>query len=616
MAQEDLRRKSILDFAKRHLSPFEVKKKADGTEEIIPEHCPFCKGGTHGDKKSFALSVDYGVFVCKRGTCAQRGRMEALGELFGEKMDASACFSGSKGQNPSEKAFSLPDTLLLPPSDAIYAYFASRKLSRETVDAFHIASDPDDNIVFPFYENGVVVFEKFRRPRKPISGEKSPKEWRAPGTKAILFGMDACVFSKPLVLCEGQIDAMSLHEAGIQNAVSVPSGCEDMSWIEHCWDWLEHFRQIILFGDNDEPGRRMVREVARRLDESRCMIVSEYPTRPDGKTPCKDANEILFFYGGMKLVQMVEEAREAPVRGLINLGDVAPMDADDAEKIYTHIPALDHAIRGLRMGAVTVWSGKAGHGKSTLSGLLALQAIEQGYAVCVYSGELTKEEFQNWVNCQCAGSDFIGWRKKPDGELVPTLSWDVRGAISSYYDHRLWIYDNQELFDEDESSSILRLFTAAYRRYDCRLFIVDNLMMALADSDDELRDQKRFVNRLKKFARKYNVHVMVVAHPRKTKKEERLDNQDIAGSMAVGALADATIVMERPNIRVVKNRITGRMPLIECVYCPDSRRIYQMDVGDQNAFSWNKGNLPPLPPERRAASLPDFALQLPVSNPF
>ena len=613
MMDEAERRKSIIEFADKHLTPYELRRKGDGTEEIIPDYCPICHGGTHGDKKTFALSVDYGVFVCKRGSCGQRGRFQNLFELFGEKPDESITWSN---HIETKKAFDLPETPLFPPTDAILQYFLARKISKETLEAFKVSADEHGNIVFPFYENGQIVFEKFRHPEKIKKGDTRQKEWRVPNTKAILFGLDMCVYSKPLIITEGMIDTLSLYEAGVRNVVSVPSGCEDFSWVEHSWDQLEKFKSIIFFGDDDEAGRKMVREAAHRLDESRCMFVENYPTRPNTTKTCKDANEILYFYGEMKLIQMVEEAKEAPIRGLINLGDTVPSSLDEGEKIYTKIPALDKAIKGLRMGAVTVWSGKSGQGKSTFTGLLELQAIEQGYNVCVYSGELTTAEYQTWIDLQCAGSDYIGYRTKPNGEVTPFISYDVQKSISAYYNRKLWLYDNQEIFENDESTTILKLFTAAYRRYDCRLFVVDNLMIALADSDDELRDQKRFVNKLKKFARKYNVHVMIVAHPRKTKKDEKLDNQDIAGSMAVGALADATIIMERPNIRVVKNRITGLMPLIECVYCPDSRRIYQMDVGDQNHFSWNKTNIPMVEPEKRAAALPEFDVQLPITEPF
>ena len=98
--------------------------------------------------------------------------------------------------------------------------------------------------------------------------------------------------------------------------VSVPSGCTNLEWIDHCWDWLEKFQSIVLFGDNDEPGRKMVRDVARRLDEARCSVVEAYPDRPDG-APCKDANEILFFHGAEMLLETLNSAQPVPVRGII-----------------------------------------------------------------------------------------------------------------------------------------------------------------------------------------------------------------------------------------------------------------------------------------------------------
>ena len=60
----------------------------------------------------------------------------------------------------------------------------------------------------------------------------------------------------------------------------------------------------------------MVREVVRRLDEARCMVVEEYPNKPDG-TPCKDANEILFFHGVEALKAMLDSAEPVPVKGIL-----------------------------------------------------------------------------------------------------------------------------------------------------------------------------------------------------------------------------------------------------------------------------------------------------------
>lgn len=601
----------MLVFADKHLSPYDLRKKTTGELEIIPRLCPFCKGGDNGDEKTFALSVNHGVYVCKRGSCGQRGTFASLAHEFHFETSAQPI----KGQRKIKKPqFNLPQVSLLEPTEEIYKYFESRKISKETVDAFRIAADSKGNIVFPFYMGGENVFVKFRKPHKQRPEDKSPKEWREPNTKAILFGMDECVFSKPLIICEGQIDAMALYEAGIRNVVSVPSGCEDTSWIENCWDWLERFKTIILFGDSDDPGRKMVDQVARRLDESRCMIVEDYPDKPSGGI-CKDANEVLYFHGEFALIAMVENAREIPVKGLINLGSVIPVSLDSIPNIRTKIPKLDWALRGLREGSVTIWTGKPGHGKSTLSGLFALQAVEQDKTVCVYSGELSKEEFQEWINLQCAGSDYIGLKADKDGNPIPCVPYQVQQRIIQYYDKKIFLFDNEEIFEnETEDKAILRLFKVAARQHGCKLFIVDNLMMALAESDEEFKDQKKFVNSLKKFARKFGVHVAIVAHPRKTKVGEHLRGEDVGGNSAVNNLADATMVMERPNIRIIKNRATGILCTIECVYCPDSRRIFEADAGDLNWFSWDRTGISP--PAQLANSLPAFQPQMAVVEPF
>lgn len=513
MNDQEKIRNEMLDFADKYLSPYELRAKQSGATEIIPRLCPFCKGGDNGDEKTFALSIDHGVYVCKRGSCGQRGTYASLASHFGFSTAAAAPHKQHKSR---QMQFNLPQVRLLKPTEEVYKYFESRKISRDTVDAFKIGSDDHGNIVFPFYVNGELVFVKFRKPYKPRPEDKSPKEWREPNTKAVLFGMDDCTFSKPLIITEGQIDAMALYEAGVRNIVSVPSGCEDMSWIENCWDWLERFKTIILFGDSDDPGRKMVAQVARRLDESRCMIVEDYPEKPKGGT-CKDANEVLYFCGEFALIAMVENAREIPVKGLINLGSVIPVPLDSIPNIRTQIPKLDWAIRGLREGSVTVWTGKAGHGKSTLSGLFVLQAVEQGRKACVYSGELSKEEYQEWINLQCAGSEYIGLKADRDGNPIPCVPYPIQQRIIQYYDQKIFLFDNEEIFeDETEDKAILRLFKVAAKKHDCTLFIVDNLMMALAESDEEFKDQKKFINSLKKFARKYGVHVAVVnntGHP-------------------------------------------------------------------------------------------------------
>lgn len=204
--------------------------------------------------------------------------------------------------------------------------------------------------------------------------------------------------------------------------------------------------------------------------------------------------------------------------------------------------------------------------------------------------------------------NFKGFGDRYENQKVPVLSKDVEQAIMDWYDGKFFVYDNQEIFEANQSESIIQVFTMAVRKYGCKLFLVDNLMTALSDSEEETKAQGRFVNALKRFANRFKVHVIVVAHPRKTKSGESIRQDDIGGNSATVRLAHSAIVVEKPNLRVIKARDSGHLKLIECCYCPDSRRIYQKDTGDMNRFGWNVDNLPM--PKIKACDSPEYQVQV------
>ena len=116
------------------------------------------------------------------------------------------------------------------------------------------------------------------------------------------------------------------------------------------------------------------------------MIPKEYPefiyNGKDYNRICKDANEILLCYGPEFLKQMIETCEPAPIKGVLELSKIPFVDPTTVPRIMTRIPMLDNMIGGLGEGAVTVVSGKRGNGKSTIFGMMALNAIEQGESVC------------------------------------------------------------------------------------------------------------------------------------------------------------------------------------------------------------------------------------------
>ena len=113
---------------------------------------------------------------------------------------------------------------------------------------------------------------------------------------------------------------------------------------------------------------------------------------------------------------------------------------------------------------------------------------------------------------------------------------------------------------------------------------------------------------MKKFAVHYQAHVIIVAHPKKQKQGESIDKSSVSGSSAIVNLADNAIVVQRPDLRILKNRTTGVQKDICCAYCGDSRRIFQADIGDKLRFSWDRTGLKH--PDPRADSMPEYGIQL------
>ena len=93
-------RQIMIAFADHHLAPYVIRN-----DELVPDFCPICRGGENGDKHTFALNLNEGVYVCKRGTCGARGRFEDLSERFGERADIVRS-STPKGR----RGFAFPNT--------------------------------------------------------------------------------------------------------------------------------------------------------------------------------------------------------------------------------------------------------------------------------------------------------------------------------------------------------------------------------------------------------------------------------------------------------------------------------------------------------------------------
>lgn len=593
----------VIELAEKHLGYFRVKNG-----QVIAEFCPFCHGNSH-DKETFAVGLANGLWQCLRGSCGKKGNFRQLCEHFGEQ--APVGYTLPQVTERQKKIYTRPNTdILYPMTEDIVTYMATRRISEQTLLDWRISADKDGNIIFPFYRDDVLTYVKYRKP-KHVTKEEGMKEWQMSNTEPILFGMDMTTFNKPLVIVEGEIDALSMYEAGVSNVVSVPCGCKNLEWVNLCWEYLEKFNQIVLFGDADEPGMEMVSTLSKRLGEDRCMIPKEYPefilNGKDYNRICKDANEILMAYGPEVLKNLVDSCEPAPIKGVLELAKIPFIDPTTVPRVMTKIPALDNMIGGLGEGGLTIISGKRGEGKSTLAGPICLNAISQGETVCVYSGELSAYKYLEWTMLQATERKYIEYKTDArSGKNMCCVSAEIQKRIKKWLEGRYFLYDNSIITDDKQTDSILKVFEACARRYGTRLFVCDNLMSALVSADEENKAQAKFTAQLKAFANKYKAHVIIVAHPRKTAAGAQFNNDDVSGSSAITNLADNVINVEKSpkGIRVTKNRDFGITGFINTCYDPANRRIYQFNTTDCIVYEWDHNGISL--PENPASLLEEF----------
>ncbi len=575
-----------VEFASKYFPEF--KQKGD---EIIPVYCPLCHGGTSKDKHTFAMNVNTGDFNCLRGSCSMAGKFNSLLREFGEMQVFE--------RKPITRSYKKPETKTDPISTGAEKYLAKRKISKATIESMQV-SEHEGNIVFPYYENGDLVMLKFRPARKVKHGDK--KAWREEGGKPVFWGMDFCAGDKPLIITEGEIDTLSILESGIDNVVSVPSGNEDLTCVDLCWDWLQQFKKIIIWPDNDEPGRDMCENLIKRLGAWRCYTVSV------GR---KDANEVLYFDGATAVKEAILRAKEVPIRGLLRLSEAKVFDYESAVRVRSGVPALDKVMGGFIMGQVTVWTGINSSGKSTFLGQVMLDSIEQGYAVCAYSGELPAALFRYWIDLQVAGPDNIDlhedrFRGKlgDEYEKIPKVKPEKVKFIRYWYRDKFFLYDS---FGSTTDTDLLEVFEYAAMRHNCKVFMVDNLMtteIAATSDKDFYRRQSEFMRRVVDFSHKFDVHIHIVAHPRKT--EGRLTKMDIYGSGDIANRADNILSLHRCNekekadlycdsiLDLHKSRFNGRQEVeISLMFCDKSKRFVMAtrphDINKE--YGWTK--IPP-----------------------
>ena len=348
--------------------------------------------------------------------------------------------------------------------------------------------------------------------------------------------------------------------------------------------WMEYINSFPYILIVIPPG--LEQDTAAEELEARVSIPIIIPTA-DSFHGYKSLFSLVGERGIRALDNLLLNGEEAPVHGIINLADVDCQKRKNAKRVISGIHELDTAIGGFSSGELSVWTGKRGEGKSTLLGQILLDAVNQNHVVCAYSGELPKEQFKLGLLQQAAG--YLNVTRRVDqrsGRVLFDVNKEVLPYIDKWWNERLFLTDIQRKEAHDEAN-ILKIFEYANRRYGADTFLVDNIMTAELKDESSLgfwRAQSSFTGRLVAFAKRLDVHVHLVAHPRKTECR-RLEADDVGGSSDITNRADNVFKVERvPEEReqelgysslltILKNREFGARARIKLEYNEPSRRL-------------------------------------------
>ena len=516
------------------------------TDKTKNKHfCPEChEGRTHQSDKS--LSVDWGKCIAH---CHHCDKTFFFGKT--EKLNNGMHTLQKQPKKPSTKEYKKPPRLANeePLDENMKQWFAGRGIPAEIAEAEGIfkvcrkmpqTGNVEKCIVFPYTVEGELVNRKYRDGAKRFMLES--------GAKLIPWRIDSIRDTSECIITEGEMDALSFIVAGFDHVISVPNGAQkNLTYLD---DFIEtHFEnktRICIASDTDAKGLELRTELVRRFGEEKCRIV----TYGEG---CKDANELLVQEGKDALRRAVSEATEVPLEGIFTAGDVRDELLALFEKGLQKGATLDMGelddLLSVETGRLMIVTGIPGDGKSEFLDDMAVRLWLRYDWRCAW---FTPENFPVTLHHPKLMEKLIG--KRFLKSLMKQQEFDAAVACLS---RNFFDILPEEGYRVD---TILEKAETLVRRKGIRVFILDPyncLEHQIPSGQSETQYISEFLEKLRSFAHRRQVLVILAAHPTKMKRDPLTKRfpvptmYDISGSAAFFNKADFGIAIERDRTKEV-----------------------------------------------------------------
>lgn len=493
-----------------------VKLKKSGPD--MEGLCPFHNEKTSSFKVSPAKDI-YKCFGCGKSGDSISFLMEHNNLNYIQAIKYIAQQNNIEVEETDNKTYEKPAPRLEKLQADTIAYFEKRGISNNTLLRFNIteciewmpkAGKEVKTICFNYIKDDEVVNIKFRAKDKDFKLNKN--------SELIFYNLDAIKDENQVIIVEGEIDCLSMYEAGFYNVVSVPNGAgtgqQQLKYLDNCWQQFEDKTQIIILTDNDEPGNNLRDELARRLGKDRCYKV-DYP--PD----CKDANDVLLKHGKPALQVMVENVKRWPIEGLITMDDVYNDVCNYYENGYPKgfdagIGEFDELLT-FAGGLMTVVTGSPGSGKSEFIDYITTSLARKHnwkFSVCSFENPVA-------IHVTKLMEKFMGlsfnYRKYPAQRMNVEEFKEAIYLTDSYFN-----FINIMQVDVTIQGIINKLYEVVLKT-GVKGIVIDPwnyIEHKVPAGYSETQYISEALTLIKEFAVKTDTHIFIVAHPRKLMKDQ------------------------------------------------------------------------------------------------
>ena len=442
----------------------------------------------------------------KKAKCSSYDWERGLGTCH--NCDKSYQIHTYQRKGASEKVYARPDDPTIKPlNKKVVDWFASRDISENTLRALGVDYGPEympqtgkkENVIkFNYYMGDQLINVKYR------DGRKNFKLYK--GAEKVFYNINSIVGYKECIIVEGEMDALSLYEAGIHNAISVPNGAtlntNNLDYLDNCIDYFEDKEKIILAVDQDEAGQALQRELVRRLGAEVCYIV----TFDD----CKDANEYLIKYGDTALIQRILKAKPVPLENVTTFNDIEDDVSDfvkngfkpgfqigleNFDRIFSTYTGQFISVTGIPSGGKSDFVDQMVVGYNRNYQWKTAFASPENQPTYLHAHKLMRKL----------------WEDMPRKDDIGGDKWKRIGAK---------VNDNFFFIDMERYSleAVLRKGAELVKRKGIKCLVIDpynKVRDANAGSADVNVYTLEYLTKLEVFAKKYDVLVIVVAHPTK-----------------------------------------------------------------------------------------------------